>query len=91
MGLPVITTTATPWSVLQRDRSGWWVEPAVDALARAIGEATGESATQLAERGRRGREYVRDNFAWDGIGQRMDACYAWVTGHGPQPEDVRLN
>ena len=91
MGLPVITTTATPWSVLQRDRSGWWVEPAVDSLARAIREATTESPTQLAERGRRGRDYVRDHFDWGGIGQRMDACYAWVTGNGPRPEDVKLD
>lgn len=91
MGLPVITTTATPWGVLQQERSGWWVEPAADALAEAIREATAESTDQLAARGRRARDHVCRTFRWDAIGERMAACYDWLAGYGPLPADVVLD
>ncbi|MFZ4731065.1 MAG: glycosyltransferase [Pirellulales bacterium] len=91
MGLPVITTTATPWGVLQQERSGWWVEPAADALAAAIREATSESIAQLAARGQRARDHVARSYRWDAIGERMAACYDWLVGYGPLPADVVLD
>lgn len=91
MGLPVITTTATPWNILQQERSGWWVEPASDALAGALREATSASPAELQARGRRAREHVSRHYRWDSIGERMAACYDWLVGQGPMPADVHLD
>ena len=41
-GLPVITTTGTPWEELGTAGAGWWVEPGVEVwqrLAAGIGNA----------------------------------------------------
>jgi glycosyltransferase involved in cell wall biosynthesis len=91
MGLPVITTTATPWHILQQERSGWWVEPAADALAGALREATSACPAELQSRGRRAREHVSRHYRWDSIGERMAACYDWLVGQGPLPADVHLD
>ncbi len=90
MGLPVITTHGTPWAAIEEQGLGWWVSPTVDAIERGLRQALAESSAQLADRGRRGREYALDSFAWPGIGRRMAACYAWLLGQGPQPPDVVL-
>src|ERR1035441_2267471 len=38
-GLPVITTTGTPWQELPAAGAGWWIEPTVHALASTLREA----------------------------------------------------
>ena len=38
-GLPVVTTTGTPWMALRDTGCGWWVEPSAPALAAALTEA----------------------------------------------------
>lgn len=88
VGLPVITTHGTPWSVLAERGLGWWVAPTADALERGLWEATAEPPDRLADRGRRGRDYALSTFGWPAIGRRMAACYAWVLGLGPLPPDV---
>lgn len=85
-GTPVITTTGTPWSDLPQQGSGWWVEPNADALADALRKAMVTPVAELEAMGQRGRNWVRDEFSWPQIGQRMlDACQhlfddAWESG-----------
>lgn len=38
-GLPVVTTTGTPWKQLPAENAGWWIEPTPDALSEALREA----------------------------------------------------
>ena len=33
-GIPVITTTGTPWKTLEEFKCGWIVEPKIDALKK---------------------------------------------------------
>lgn len=64
-GLPVITTTGTPWQSIRDKDLGWWVEPVVSELSKAISEGTSLTTDRLREIGQRGSEYVRSRFSWD--------------------------
>jgi len=70
-GLPVITTTGAPWRGLVEHQCGWWVDPSVDDLERALQEATSNRSVSLKSMGERGREWVARDFSWKGIAQSM--------------------
>lgn len=90
MGVPVITTHGTPWSILERERMGWWIPVTPDALTAALRSATSEPPATLRSQGARAAAYARDAFGWQGIGERMVACYRWILGEGSLPADMRL-
>lgn len=79
-GTPVITTTGTPWELLETERCGWWVEVRVEGLADALAEATRVSPDELAAMGRRGRAVVADRFSWDRVAGEMTAAYEGILG-----------
>ena len=35
-GVPVLTTHGAPWSELETERCGWWVEPTVDGILSGL-------------------------------------------------------
>ncbi len=87
-GLPVITTTATPWSALETHQCGWWIRPGVSSLVSALGIALSLSDADRWEMGSRGRKLVRDSLSWATIGLQMAEVYQWVLGGGDQPSHV---
>jgi glycosyltransferase involved in cell wall biosynthesis len=87
-GVPVVTTTGTPWSVLREKEIGWCVEPEVDSLATALASATQMRTCDLREMGQRGSNWVRSEFQWDAIAQQMCQFYDWLDGGGAKPEFV---
>jgi glycosyltransferase involved in cell wall biosynthesis len=89
-GLPVITTTGTPWSALKQHALGWWVEPTTNAITEALAEATRLDHASLQERGKRSSDYIRQHYGWPQIGQTMVASYDWLLGRGPLPSEVSL-
>ena len=56
--LPVITTTAAPWSDLVQHRCGWWVKPGVTGISSAMVEAMALEPSELKQMGLRGRQLV---------------------------------
>jgi glycosyltransferase involved in cell wall biosynthesis len=86
-GKPVITTTGSPWGVLAEEQLGWWVEPRVDHLRGAIGEALESSPERLHEMGLRGRQYVEKHLSWAGVVGPTLAVYQWLLG-GPRPDCI---
>lgn len=81
-GLPVITTTGTPWPVLKSTGIGWWVEPTAADIGQAVVEATGMSKQELADRGVQSSQHVRSRYAWDQIGKAMMAHYEQLQTSG---------
>jgi glycosyltransferase involved in cell wall biosynthesis len=63
-GLPVITTTGTPWQVLRDQQLGWWIEPTVEALSDALMQATSIGELRLKRMGSDARAFVRSAFDW---------------------------
>ena len=74
-GLPVLTTTNVPWPELEARGCGWRAEANAAALAQALARATGTDAARLGEMGRRGRDWIEADFAWDAVAARMLRLY----------------
>ncbi len=74
-GLPVITTTGTPWNVLHDRNLGWWIEPSEDALTLALSEACAMSPETLASMGKRARDYAIKTFSWTDVANRLRTFY----------------
>lgn len=90
-GLPVLTTTGTPWPALHTQQAGWWVaaEPAAWTAALNAALSTPEPVRQAM--GARGAAYVRAHFEWSAVAQRLLPAYLWLLGRGPRPDCVQLD
>jgi glycosyltransferase involved in cell wall biosynthesis len=88
-GLPVITTTGTPWQELPAAGAGWWVEPTVDALASALCEAFQMPEEQRREMARQAVSYVR-RFRPEIAAADLMQVYRWLLGESPRPPCVRV-
>jgi glycosyltransferase involved in cell wall biosynthesis len=91
-GTPVIASRGTPWQGLERERCGRWVPIGVEPLAAALEELMGMDDTERAAMGARGREWIRRDFSWKGIGVKMKTAYEWLLDSGKveRPEWVRV-
>lgn len=88
-GLPVITTTATPWASLVTEGAGWWVPPSAEGIAEALDAALALDRAQLATLGARGRALVAREYGWSVIIDKHLALYAWMLGQGTKPDFVQ--
>ena len=84
-GVPVITTTGTPWQDLAIRGCGWQVSPDSASLAEAMALAMRLSAPERRQMGIRGHAYVRDTFGWDLIAEQMLGFYDWLLHAGTPP------
>jgi glycosyltransferase involved in cell wall biosynthesis len=88
-GVPALTTTGAPWSVLEEEDCGWWVEPEGASLEAALADAVGRPDDERLAMGRRGRALVEARFSWSSVATKMKAAYRWVLGDGPRPDFIR--
>jgi glycosyltransferase involved in cell wall biosynthesis len=77
-GVPVLTTTGAPWSMLLERDCGWWVEPTVDDIAEGLRQATSCDSETLRAMGAKGREWVRGEFGWCRIANKFLETYEGV-------------
>jgi glycosyltransferase involved in cell wall biosynthesis len=87
-GLPIITTTGTPWKSIIDNNCGWFVEPDVGSLFTAIEEATKLPENNLLQMGDNGEKYIRTNFNWENISTKMIDVYKWMLGIGEKPNTI---
>jgi glycosyltransferase involved in cell wall biosynthesis len=85
VGVPVITTRATPWQIVADQRCGWWVEVHSEALLSAMNEADRLDPQELAMMGSRGKPLVRDRFTWSAAAEATLLLYQWLRDGGPPP------
>lgn len=89
-GLPVITTTGTPWKELEEYNCGWWVNPEADLLSEALREAVQQSSKTLQEMGQRGRKLVEERYTWSGVAAQLQASYRWIVGEAARPDCIQM-
>jgi len=77
-GLPVITTTETPWSMLENPAMGWYVKPELNPISYALYQLFSRSPQELMLMGQRCRDYVSNRFSWESIGIKMSKQYDQV-------------
>jgi glycosyltransferase involved in cell wall biosynthesis len=81
-GLPVLTTTGTPWSEVARRGCGWWVEPTVDALVQGLRQSTSQDDATLRAMGAKGRTWIAAQFGWDAVAKEFLAAYEQLLARG---------
>ena len=89
-GIPVLTTTATPWRALVERDCGWWVGTGAAALAPALAEATTLGPQERLAMGDRARDYARE-FTWDSIACSTLAVYSWMLGRCDPPDCLHID
>ena len=80
-GLPVITTTGTPWSALSDPSMGWYIKPNVNDLSYALFCLFSKDNHELNAMGERCRSFVESNFSWNTVGERMARKYVSLIGY----------
>jgi len=88
--VPVVATKGAPWSGLERERCGWWIDHGVEALASALRRAMSASDEERQLMGQRGRDWMRREFSWDRIARDMHDVYRWLRTGGAPPATVRI-
>jgi len=88
-GLPVVTTTGTPWKELPAEGVGWCVPPAVDALSGALREALAMPLEQRQAMGRRAAAFAM-RFRPEQVAADLIQVYQWLLGRGERPACVVL-
>jgi len=69
--VPVVTTTATAWTDVERIGCGWCVSPSLDSLVDGLRVATVQSQSTLAFMGAKGRQWIEQDFSWRRIAERF--------------------
>jgi glycosyltransferase involved in cell wall biosynthesis len=85
---PVIATKGAPWSGLDQKQCGWWIDHGPDRLAAALRYAMRLEDEQRRAMGRRGREWMAQDFSWEAVAVSMHDVYLWVRGQAPRPGTV---
>lgn len=89
-GTPAIVSKGAPWSGLEKEGAGWWVEIGVDPLVAALETALAQPPDVLRAMGARGREWMAREYSWEAIGREMASVYRWLYGQAERPSCVRM-
>jgi glycosyltransferase involved in cell wall biosynthesis len=52
LGVPVITTTGTPWKIWKPYECGWWIDLSKENLAKTLGMAMQKTTEDLETMGK---------------------------------------
>lgn len=90
-GLPVLTTSGTPWKNLSERGCGWCSEATVEQLSETLRAALSLSKRELVEMGAKGREWMRRDFSWEQLAAQMIEVCEWTLNGGTTPDCVTLD
>lgn len=77
-GVPVITTSGTPWKILNDKKIGWWIENNGNELKNAIVEAISLTETARLHKGVESRKIIIENFSMDVVTSKYSELYNWI-------------
>lgn len=84
-GVPVITSTETPWREISSRGCGWVIPPTQAALEGVLHKSLRQPLPALEEMGLRGRKWVQESYSWGRIGAMMQQTYEWLLYGGSMP------
>lgn len=87
-GLPVITTTGTPWLELNEIGIGWCIDLSLSNLTNCISQALDLGCEELFNMGLRCSKYVRDNYYYLTVANKNKELYQWILGNISKPSFV---
>jgi glycosyltransferase involved in cell wall biosynthesis len=89
-GTPAISTKGAPWSGLESEGCGWWIDHGVEPLAAALAHTMALPRGALKAMGDRGREWMAQDFSWDRVARDMLDVYLWLARSAELPPMVRF-
>lgn len=89
-GVPVITTTGTPWKELNGLKLGWCIDLSVDNIASTLSMAIDVGIDTLYELGQRSSQYIKDNYYYKSVAAKNLQVYKWLLGQSNKPEYVNI-
>lgn len=89
--VPAIVTDGAPWSGLIDKNCGWWVENTDEALLSALKVAMATDKSILNILGENGKNWMKEDYSWDAIAEKMLQTYRWINGDGAKPNCVVEN
>lgn len=81
-GVPVVTSTRTPWHEIQDISAGRYVAPEADALRDAINELLSLRTEELREMGIRGKKLIDKRYNWITISAEFAKLYKNICEKG---------
>ena len=87
-GVPVLTTKGAPWSLLEKEKCGFWVDNNDSGIRNGLKKAMLMSEADLHLMGKRGRSIAKQHFMWDGIVQKTIELHKWLLGEVEKPNFV---
>jgi len=90
-GVPVITTKNTPWISLNKNKCGWCVDLSVKKLVQTLENAMELTSKERFLMGKRGRNFVEQNFSSTSVAIKMQKVYKWILKKGPRPSELIFN
>jgi glycosyltransferase involved in cell wall biosynthesis len=91
-GIPAIVTKGAPWSGLESQNAGWWINIGEDYLVETFNESLSLSQEKLKDMGQNGRKWMEKDFSWQSIGQRMGETYKWLSDQSnPVPPWIKID
>lgn len=75
VGVPVITTTGTPWQDLETYNCGWWIDLSVLNLQNTLLQVFNTPSDKLEEMGNSGKNLIKDKYDIKAIGKKMVELY----------------
>jgi glycosyltransferase involved in cell wall biosynthesis len=77
-GLPVITTTGTPWNELETDNCGWWIERSKNDFINVLLELFSKDKSYLIKMGENGIKLIESKYTWSNVTKQSIQMYKWV-------------
>jgi glycosyltransferase involved in cell wall biosynthesis len=90
-GVPVITTKKTPWISLNKNKCGWCVDLSIKKLIQTLENAMELTSKERFLMGKRGRNFVEQNFSSTSVAIKMQKVYKWLLKKGPRPSELIFN
>jgi glycosyltransferase involved in cell wall biosynthesis len=89
-GTPVISTKGAPWSGLEGEGCGWWIDHGAEPLAAALAQAMTLPREALKAMGEKGRAWMARDFSWDRVARDMLDVYLWLARSTEPPLTVQF-
>jgi|SaaInl8_150m_RNA_FD_contig_111_5258_length_15109_multi_10_in_0_out_0_18 glycosyltransferase involved in cell wall biosynthesis len=89
--LPIITTTATPFSEIKDLKCGWYIKAEKELITKAIIEASNLSNLSLQEMGNNSYKLVLNKYNIDIVMKMYEELYDWLLYNNNKPDFVINN
>ncbi len=77
-GTPVITTTGTPWQILQEQHCGWWICPEEKELTTTLEQALNQTDAGYSEYSANAVNLVQEDYSWEQSARKLINMYKQV-------------